>query len=398
MGLLDTYNQANSGIGGLLGGLQPDQNRALQSLALGLLSSSGWSKMPITLGQAFGQAGAGALQAQDEYKQNDMRQKLLQSQIDEHNYQNQQRKADLTSQNAVSGYVDSGLPMDQHNFGKYLAQMPSAKYQEQGIGMLIPQKMVEVGPGGALVNPLTGEVQYQNPLNRSGNQFGMTPVWGKDAQGNDVLLQLSGSGGVAPVQMPQGVTASPSLQYKDTGGSIIGLDRTGGVKTAIGKTLQPDQQPGYIQTKKAAEITGEASATAKLNLPQVQQEGKYMLTLLDELKTHPGLKYAVGAGSVLPTIPGTPQADFRARLGQVNGKQFLQAFETLKGGGQITEVEGKKATDAIARLQASQSPAEFNKAVDEFKGIINNAMARARAKAGQSGAAPTGGAKFLGFE
>jgi len=56
----------------------------------------------------------------------------------------------------------------------------------------------------------------------------------------------------------------------------------------------------------------------------------------------------------------------------------LQAYETLKGGGHITEVEGKKATDAIARMDASGTEKEFINAAREFQAAIRAGVARAR--------------------
>lgn len=81
-------------------------------------------------------------------------------------------------------------------------------------------------------------------------------------------------------------------------------------------------------------------------------------------------------------IPGTSAKDFDIRLDQLKGKQFLQAFESLKGGGQITEVEGKKATDAIARMDAAGTEEEFIAAAREFQTIIRQGVARAKQKAG----------------
>ena len=70
--------------------------------------------------------------------------------------------------------------------------------------------------------------------------------------------------------------------------------------------------------------------------------------------------------------------DFDVRLDQLKGQQFLQAFESLKGGGAITEIEGKKATDAIARMDAASSEAEFTKAAREFQSVIRQGVARAK--------------------
>ena len=85
-----------------------------------------------------------------------------------------------------------------------------------------------------------------------------------------------------------------------------------------------------------------------------------MIQSIDGLANHPGLSSAVGMR--VPGwsyVPGTEAANFASRLDQLQGQAFLQAFESLKGGGQITEVEGKKATDAIARLSQNQSEAAF---------------------------------------
>lgn len=114
---------------------------------------------------------------------------------------------------------------------------------------------------------------------------------------------------------------------------------------------------------------------------------EYTLNLIDDLRRHPGLSTAVGAKGVTggllfgQTVPGTDAADFVARLDQLGGRQFLQAFESLKGGGQITQIEGEKATNAIARLQRSQSEGEFKKALDEFYGVIELGLKRLRGEA-----------------
>ena len=116
--------------------------------------------------------------------------------------------------------------------------------------------------------------------------------------------------------------------------------------------------------------------------------------VIDQAINHPGRGYATGASSMLPILPGTDAADFRAVLDQIKGQAFLQAFESLKGGGQITEVEGQKATQAIARLDRAQSEAEFVKSLQELRGIVASGLERARRKAGaagqQTGAQPGG--------
>jgi hypothetical protein len=106
----------------------------------------------------------------------------------------------------------------------------------------------------------------------------------------------------------------------------------------------------------------------------------YMDELLERVKTHPGRKWSTGGTSILPKAPGTSAADFQVLLDQIGGQQFLQAFETLKGGGQITEVEGRKATEAQARLNPKQSEESFLQGVTELQQIARAAKERAAAK------------------
>lgn len=72
------------------------------------------------------------------------------------------------------------------------------------------------------------------------------------------------------------------------------------------------------------------------------------------------------------------QADLLARVEQISGRAFLEAFEALKGGGQITEIEGQRATQAIARLQRTQSPEAFQEALFEFADIVRRGIERSR--------------------
>ncbi len=58
----------------------------------------------------------------------------------------------------------------------------------------------------------------------------------------------------------------------------------------------------------------------------------------------------------------------------------MQAYDTLKGGGQITEVEGKKATDAMARMNPRQSKEAFLEGISEFQGIVRTAKERSAGK------------------
>ncbi|WP_147297398.1 hypothetical protein [Bordetella bronchiseptica] len=126
----------------------------------------------------------------------------------------------------------------------------------------------------------------------------------------------------------------------------------------------------------------EATVEARESLPRVLEQADAMIQSIDGLANHPGLSSAVGMR--VPGwsyVPGTEAANFASRLDQLQGQAFLQAFESLKGGGQITEVEGKKATDAIARLSQNQSEAAFKESMRELREVLVSAKNRAYRKA-----------------
>lgn len=119
----------------------------------------------------------------------------------------------------------------------------------------------------------------------------------------------------------------------------------------------------------------------------ITQDGKQV----QGRKPQAGFELAVGAGvpSWLPFQGGTDVANFRVRLDQIRDKTFLEAFQQLKGAGQITEKEGEKATSALNRMNLAQSEVEFIKAAREFEENLNRGMALAKQKAGIKDGAPS---------
>jgi hypothetical protein len=118
--------------------------------------------------------------------------------------------------------------------------------------------------------------------------------------------------------------------------------------------------------------------------PTKTKEGK----IIAGTRPHPGFTSAVGA-TLMPGarfVDGTPAADFDARLKEIQGGAFLEAYNTLKGGGSITEVEGQKATQAITRMSLAQSEKEFKAAAREFQTILRKGIERSKAKLGNVGA------------
>lgn len=184
-------------------------------------------------------------------------------------------------------------------------------------------------------------------------------------------------------------SSQPYFQPVQTAQGVMAFNaRTGRVEPVVGSSGQPiigAQYDPALQGSLAGSKTGATTeaklrAEARLDAPKAIAQGEETIRLVDDLLKAPGMKQAVGASRMLgiQKIPGTSAKDFDVRLDQLKGQQFLQAFESLKGGGAITEIEGKKATDAIARMDAASSEAEFTKAAREFQSVIRQGVARAK--------------------
>jgi len=107
-----------------------------------------------------------------------------------------------------------------------------------------------------------------------------------------------------------------------------------------------------------------------------------MVATTEGVLNDPALDDSTGWLSFLQSVPGTDQYRVGQRALQLQGQSFLQAFESLKGGGQITEVEGAKATQAIGRLSTAQKPDDYRAALNELKAIIQASKTRAMQSAG----------------
>jgi hypothetical protein len=132
---------------------------------------------------------------------------------------------------------------------------------------------------------------------------------------------------------------------------------------------------------------GEASGKAEVSSVSADATADLLKRQVNELLSHPGFESTVGA-TLLPGsrfVPGTDEAGFMSRFDQIKGGSFLKAYEILKGGGQITEIEGKKATDAMNRMNISTSEKEFAAAAKDFVDAYDAGFAKLKKQASLGG-------------
>jgi len=149
----------------------------------------------------------------------------------------------------------------------------------------------------------------------------------------------------------------------------------------------PDNQAAIAAAKKRASIRATEETTAQLDLPKVESDATYLTGVIDKVLEHPSFGDVVGAPSLEKAtqfIPGTPESDFRQLQKQVEGKTFMTAYETLKGGGQITELEGNKATESLHRMKTASSEEGYIEAATEFKAELQRMVQLKRVRAGMS--------------
>ncbi|HXF89522.1 MAG TPA: N-acetylmuramoyl-L-alanine amidase [Xanthobacteraceae bacterium] len=200
----------------------------------------------------------------------------------------------------------------------------------------------------------------------------------------------------APVQTVQAQTVSPDIirqmlqnpYARETGQRLL-LEQ---YKRSQPPTPQEQLQQQKLQLEverlrdprryEAAQAAGKAQGEAQGNLPRAIGNAENALRTIEQVAMHRYLPQQTGWTSYLPSI-SPAAASFNAALAQLKGQAFLAAFQELKGGGHITEIEGQKATEAIARLDTTQSEDDFLRAVDDLETVVRSGLARAYIAAGR---------------
>jgi hypothetical protein len=241
-------------------------------------------------------------------------------------------------------------------------------------------RMQTVAPGGTLYDPAAGQAVFSAPQNGiqttfgpNGPQSAAVPGYAEANAGIIGAQKAAEARGAATqnivdVPMGDGTTqrlpqdvAVDRLRQQATGSQATNAGPGG---TGFGVTPNPKVQE------------------ARTALPQVLANTDQVLKTIDGIEKAPGLPRAVGLPSLLWTRPGSEAADAEAKIDQLQGQVFLQAYQALKGGGQITEIEGKKAENALARLQKNQGLPAFKEALNDFRDVVTTARNRAYQQAG----------------
>jgi hypothetical protein len=204
---------------------------------------------------------------------------------------------------------------------------------------------------------------------------------GPDGLPKPAIGQLTPSGQIIRSVPPPGTDYAGTTEKIDTPTEVIIRDRN--TNQVIGR------YPKDVAGAAAQKVEGTAQGKAVVDLPKAEADGKLVMDTIDKaLAPHPGKSWSVGTMfKDIPALPGTATADYRAILDQLGSQTFLEAYNSLKGGGAISNYEDKRASAAKARLSTAQSVPEFDKALQEYKEIVQSGVERMRTLAGKSQAA-----------
>ncbi|WP_237352203.1 MULTISPECIES: lytic murein transglycosylase [unclassified Rhizobium] len=238
---------------------------------------------------------------------------------------------------------------------------------------------------GTLYNKGTGEFR-QAPEGAGGEKYYGTTVPYYDKDGNLRYRQLSDRGGGKDLDLGPGATAAPTTRTVDTGTELITLGPGG-------QEVKRTPKENYEAAKDTAQgsTEGKAAGDAVASLPADVMQAEQTIKNIDQLLDSKGLNSIVGpADQFRPSwLLGGDGRDALTRLKQLQGGAFLQAYGLLKGGGQITEVEGGKAQDAMARMDRSLDEPHFRAALKDFRDAVEQGVAKMRERAKSAAPSPS---------
>ncbi len=169
-------------------------------------------------------------------------------------------------------------------------------------------------------------------------------------------------------------------KYVQTGGGGVDIvDQVGGGRTNVVDAAEFGANLGVsnIETEELKRQYGETVA-----LPQLRAQSGETIRQANAALNHPGFDAYYGVTSMLPTVPGSDAANFGTFVAQGQGKVFLNVYESLKGAGQITEIETEKGEKALSTIaDEKQSPETARAAWQQLIDITKSGLARKEAAA-----------------
>lgn len=171
------------------------------------------------------------------------------------------------------------------------------------------------------------------------------------------------------------VRGVPVKQPSQKETKIITGDDAKALDLPVGGTYKATYEDGRmidVETLKAAPSVGDVIAMEKREeekiakqqvAESVKAKSERMVTLMTELRDHPGFGGLFGVGYT--GVPGTESANAKVLYDQIQAQGFMEAIKDMKGMGALSNAEGEKASAAFVGINPSMSEDAALKRIDE---------------------------------
>jgi hypothetical protein len=263
------------------------------------------------------------------------------------------------------GMAQQVQPPIVENYAPQQASMPQQQFVQQAPQQ---QQMLEPDPRRLAYNKL-----IEDRFNELAKQFG-----GINRLVEMDSVELAKKKAAADIASYWGPPPTPERPLNEL--ERVQLEKE---RMALEQAKSPDEK---LAKKIGIEKSLLDLQTAQQNLQSEQQEAQMKnldrgiklqnsmansaraIGIIDGLMSDPDLSSGVGWKSTMAIIPETKARELKTKIDQIKGDIFLKAYESLKGGGSITEVEGAKAQASMQRLDAALSLDDFKQALNELRG------------------------------
>jgi hypothetical protein len=212
----------------------------------------------------------------------------------------------------------------------------------------------------------------------------LNPIWGTGPNDEPAVFQLSEDGRAIKTEFPEGYSPNRGTEKIDTGTEILLYDPT--TREIVGR--QPKDVAGAAAQGAVGTAAGNVAATIGGTRVNVQSAVDQIARIVES----PALPRVTGTYDArLPAVAfGQESTDLIAQIDGLSSKAFVNAIESLKGLGAMSEMEAKAATDSVANLTRAQSPEAFKAELGRMQTLLTDKLAVAEQMAARAngGAAP----------
>jgi hypothetical protein len=170
---------------------------------------------------------------------------------------------------------------------------------------------------------------------------------------------------------------------------VIGKDGT--LKRIDSEGFQPLGPYDTNALKAAGTAFGKGTGGAQFDAPGAKLIADQTIKALDDIRAEKkGMEEQFGnilgvPQQMTPAWPKSDKAKFQVAVQRGTDRAFLEAREMLRGGGQITDFESRKAETAITSMQIAMEKgdqAQFEKALDDFEQAVKDGVSKLESQAG----------------